>query len=1104
MADIDLKVPESNVTNLSYNISFMKGEEALLPSTKTPGKLYFTKQGNLYLDYNEDIRVKITARSDNADNATKADTADKAIGDKNGKDITNYLVNVAGRENNTSYTITKTNGANTTSDTTAAIPTNKVGSANTSSKIFLVGTTAQSANAQVGYSHDTVYIDTNGKLNATVKGDLEGTANKANSLTTPRNIGLYRAVEASAQPFNGANDISIPINGVYEGYLKWGGVNHAGTIGPIDMAIGADFNANRWAFLDGSYVTVEYSNDNGATWIDYGLTNAAKTNLLTQSQPLTIGHKIESDDIISVNDKIRITVEAIDFYTSLKKIMIRVGTNGASGGTVKIEESYNSSDTVFVDVGTYDVAGWSGWNVIPLLRAYGGNNLQLTNTRKLRFTFSINTLSDKHRNDFQVYGLRIYGENSWLSPSNMARTGHLYDYDTDQNAMFPGDIASPSNITAKNFFGDLVGNADSATLAKKNLISLSGSNGATGYTITPKQGDNTNQTALPVIPTNQAGSSNTSSKFFLIGTTSQSANSQTTYSRNTVFVDANGKINASAFVGNLEGKATSAGSADSVNWANVNGRPTNAQIVTAINKSGYKLSYTDFNNTEKVLGYFAPVDQSTGIIPIQNIPKAALDNLVKVANLSAMYQLTTAQVQTGDSVYVTDIETLYLVVDDSKLNSTAGYQEYKAGAAASVEWADVKNKPILLSSMSGARVTTGYQLTNKDITNTNYTVVIPLMGGATSSKAGEIGLVPKPAANQQGRFLRGDGTWAVPNDNDTKYTAGAGLSLDGTTFKHSNSITSGSTANTVNGNITLGYSGTFVVPAFSYDAQGHITVIGSTTYKMPASDNTDTHYTTHLYAGTSTGATNATATDPYLILTDNTTVRNRVALKGTGIITIKSDNSGNVTFNAPNTAVTSYAWANGGAEGPKLQITLANNTVIGQNGPAIPAASATVSGVVTTGNQTFAGVKTFSTTSGFVYSGIEEATGNAYGHIWFDHMDYLGKPVYNSAFSYNPSTTAGGLKILNTTTSTSITSGALIVSGGVGISGPTYLNRIYNNNTNNAFKNTQTDASIYTKGGIAAEGNIMGEKIGVGQNSTASPVVLEYDSTNQCLKFVFA
>lgn len=37
------------------------------------------------------------------------------------------------------------------------------------------------------------------------------------------------------------------------------------------------------------------------------------------------------------------------------------------------------------------------------------------------------------------------------------------------------------------------------------------------------------------------------------------------------------------------------------------------------------------------------------------------------------------------------------------------------------------------------------------------------MIGATSSDAGSHGLVPAPAAGQQNSFLRGDGTWAIPD-----------------------------------------------------------------------------------------------------------------------------------------------------------------------------------------------------------------------------------------------------------------------------------------------------------------------------------------------------
>jgi hypothetical protein len=72
--------------------------------------------------------------------------------------------------------------------------------------------------------------------------------------------------------------------------------------------------------------------------------------------------------------------------------------------------------------------------------------------------------------------------------------------------------------------------------------------------------------------------------------------------------------------------------------------------------------------------------------------------------------------------------------------------------------------------------------------NTTYSV----FGKATSTAAGTSGLVPAPAAGSQAKYLRGDGTWATPTN--TKYTAGTGLSLSGTKFDHTNSVTARTSA----------------------------------------------------------------------------------------------------------------------------------------------------------------------------------------------------------------------------------------------------------------------------------------------------------------------
>ena len=62
---------------------------------------------------------------------------------------------------------------------------------------------------------------------------------------------------------------------------------------------------------------------------------------------------------------------------------------------------------------------------------------------------------------------------------------------------------------------------------------------------------------------------------------------------------------------------------------------------------------------------------------------------------------------------------------------------------------------------------------------------------------------------------------------DTTYTAGTGLTLSGTQFKHSNSVTAGTA-----GTSSATSGSTLAVPYITYDAQGHITATGTHTHTI--------------------------------------------------------------------------------------------------------------------------------------------------------------------------------------------------------------------------------------------------------------------------------
>lgn len=84
---------------------------------------------------------------------------------------------------------------------------------------------------------------------------------------------------------------------------------------------------------------------------------------------------------------------------------------------------------------------------------------------------------------------------------------------------------------------------------------------------------------------------------------------------------------------------------------------------------------------------------TSGTIDIDRLPQGALDRLIKVADDTARFKLTTKDVQLGDSVKVISTKKMYIVVDETKLSSEAGYEPYTADSATSVPWSGVSGKP---------------------------------------------------------------------------------------------------------------------------------------------------------------------------------------------------------------------------------------------------------------------------------------------------------------------------------------------------------------------------------------------------------------------------
>ena len=264
----------------------------------------------------------------------------------------------------------------------------------------------------------------------------------------------------------------------------------------------------------------------------------------------------------------------------------------------------------------------------------------------------------------------------------------------------------------------------------------------------------------------KAVNDNANNKLDKTTTNAQSVKSPTTFA---------GRITGNGgFTGNLTGNVT--GNADTA---------TKLKTARSISVKGGNNGGTgsaNFDGSGNISITIPSIDAAsvTGVLPLNTIPHGALERLVHVANKTARFQLTNTQVQTGDSVIQDDTGVMYIVVDDTRLNSDVGYQEYKAGTA--LEATHAANADNATNATTAGKVGhslsvnlirgTGTSTTTQTITFDGSSAVSfdvdntksEVMKGATASTAGNAGLVPAPAAGNHNKFLRGDGTWQIAGE----------------------------------------------------------------------------------------------------------------------------------------------------------------------------------------------------------------------------------------------------------------------------------------------------------------------------------------------------
>lgn len=244
------------------------------------------------------------------------------------------------------------------------------------------------------------------------------------------------------------------ITGRYDTLLSFSSAapSLAGSVSPIGMSLSQEHSANRLAFLNPAAIYCEYTTD-GESWTQLNFADSSKQALVTKSTTLPIGKASTSEEVV-VGSKTRVTLTGTNasgtqyFYCSPKKLLIQASTANSMEVLIEYRTGTNTiNNGEWATYGTYALSGWSGWNDIPLvLGTLGGGSTQTSNNWQLRLTFVNKSKSTSYPTYSSIYSIRLFADNGWLTPSTMASTGHLYDFNIDKRAFFPEYVSASGFI----------------------------------------------------------------------------------------------------------------------------------------------------------------------------------------------------------------------------------------------------------------------------------------------------------------------------------------------------------------------------------------------------------------------------------------------------------------------------------------------------------------------------------------------------------------------------------------------------------------------------------------------------------------------------------
>lgn len=241
---------------------------------------------------------------------------------------------------------------------------------------------------------------------------------------------------------------------------------------------------NCLAFLPPECIIIEKSIDGGNTWSESDLSDESKTLFFTKGE--VIRFLMTPDNKVTCNSMIRITITGMKynvpegtietekynywnsnnilsqrFYADITETEIKFSsTRNRISCYIEGATGVNPNNWVYLEQRN-KLNGWPGTAYMKFNEKFG-SLIDGTTYCNWRFTFRIQGIDGTYddskldQNGYipSVEHIYLYSDNDmYYSYNNMSKTGHLYDYDVYQNAIFPARIESKGALFSGRVYG---------------------------------------------------------------------------------------------------------------------------------------------------------------------------------------------------------------------------------------------------------------------------------------------------------------------------------------------------------------------------------------------------------------------------------------------------------------------------------------------------------------------------------------------------------------------------------------------------------------------------------------------------------------------------